>query len=61
MACPAWESHIYLRLLPYLGDHCVQRAAILPAAAYVEMALAAALEMFSRSAPPEPVQIDDLQ
>ena len=33
---PAWESRLDLRLAPYLADHRVQHAAILPAAAYVE-------------------------
>ncbi len=39
-----WESEIDLDLeaLRYLADHCVEDAVIFPAAAYIEMALAAA-------------------
>src|SRR5262249_8225812 len=39
---PAWESRLDLRLTPYLADHRVQRAAILPATAYLELTFAAA-------------------
>jgi len=37
-----WESDLSLRALPWLGDHRVQGAVIVPATAYIEMALAAA-------------------
>ncbi|HWE61366.1 MAG TPA: type I polyketide synthase, partial [Chloroflexota bacterium] len=45
-----WESELGLDLLPYLADHRVQGIAVLPAAAYVEMALAAATQVYG----PEP-------
>src|SRR4029078_800618 len=41
-----WEVHLSTRSLPYLNDHRVQGAIVLPAAAYAEMALAAASEVF---------------
>jgi phthiocerol/phenolphthiocerol synthesis type-I polyketide synthase C len=37
----SWENDLDLQLLPYLQDHVVGGAVVLPAAAYVEMALAA--------------------
>lgn len=39
---PAWMSELDLETLPWLADHVVQGAPVLPAAAYVEMAVAAA-------------------
>ena len=39
---PSWESEINLYMLPYLRDHRVREHAIVPAAAFVEMAIAAA-------------------
>lgn len=44
-ADPTWESRIDLRALPYLQDHRVQGHVVMPATAYVEMALAAAAEL----------------
>lgn len=41
-----WEAEITADQLSYLYEHRLQGAALLPAAAYVEMALAAAQEMF---------------
>ncbi len=41
-----WEVELGLDALPYLADHRVQDSAILPAAAFVEMALAASNEAF---------------
>ncbi len=41
-----WESRIDLRLAPYLADHRVQHASIMPAAAYLELAFAAGREAF---------------
>ena len=41
-----WEAELGLEALPYLADHRVQDSAILPAAAFIEMALAAAAEAF---------------
>ncbi|MBL8166328.1 MAG: SDR family NAD(P)-dependent oxidoreductase, partial [Anaerolineae bacterium] len=39
-----WENEISLRRLPYLDDHRVQGAVIVPATAYMEMGLAAVVE-----------------
>ena len=41
-----WESTLDKRSRPYLDDHRIQDVAVLPASAYLEMALAAAGEMF---------------
>ncbi|MEW6733888.1 MAG: type I polyketide synthase [Acidobacteriota bacterium] len=41
-----WETELSLELFPYLKDHCVQGMIVLPAAAYLEMVLAAAREIF---------------
>jgi acyl transferase domain-containing protein/aryl carrier-like protein len=43
---PAWETRLDLRLAPFLADHRVQHAAIMPAAAYLELAFAAGREVF---------------
>ena len=45
-AHPTWELELTSRLLPYLADHRIQENVLLPGAAYVEMALAAACEVF---------------
>lgn len=45
-----WEMDVSIRSFPYLGDHRVQGLVVLPAAAYVEMALAAAAEVFGAGA-----------
>lgn len=45
-ADPTWESRIDLRVLPYLNDHQVQGSVVVPATAYIEMALAAGVEIF---------------
>lgn len=39
---PTWSSHLSTQLHPYLRDHTIQRTPTFPAAAYIEMALAAA-------------------
>src|SRR5215211_2525701 len=41
-----WEMDLNTHLLPYLGDHRVQGVALLPAAAYLEMALSASEEVY---------------
>ena len=41
-----WEVTLDKRALPYLDDHRIEGVAVLPASAYVEMALAAAVEAF---------------
>ncbi len=46
----SWENQVDTVLLSYLNDHVVDGAAIFPAAAYVEMALAASAEWFETDA-----------
>lgn len=41
-----WHAAIDKEELTYLNDHCVQGAVVYPGAAYIEMALAAAKEIF---------------
>ena len=41
-----WETTLDKNSLPYLDEHRIQGIAVLPASAYVEMALAAAVEVF---------------
>ncbi|MFJ6673538.1 SDR family NAD(P)-dependent oxidoreductase [Actinosynnema sp. NPDC091369] len=41
----AWQADVGLAALPWLGEHRVQDTAVLPGAAYVEMALAAAAQV----------------
>jgi NADPH:quinone reductase-like Zn-dependent oxidoreductase/aryl carrier-like protein len=43
---PAWEARLDLRLTPYLADHRVQQRVIVPATAYLEIALAVGREIF---------------
>jgi acyl transferase domain-containing protein/acyl carrier protein len=45
-AHPTWQLELSPRLLPYLADHRIQENVLLPGAAFVEMALAAAHEVF---------------
>lgn len=47
-AHPTWELELSSRLLPYLVDHRIQENVLLPGAAFVEMALAAAQEVFGK-------------
>jgi acyl transferase domain-containing protein/NADPH:quinone reductase-like Zn-dependent oxidoreductase/acyl carrier protein len=42
-----WNSNIDLNHLPYLKDHVVQKSIVFPGAAYVEMALNAASDIYS--------------
>jgi acyl transferase domain-containing protein/NADPH:quinone reductase-like Zn-dependent oxidoreductase/short-subunit dehydrogenase/acyl carrier protein len=39
-----WENQLDTTVLPYLADHIVGEAVVVPAAAYIEMALAAAMQ-----------------
>ena len=41
-----WETTLDKNSLPYLDDHRIQGVTVLPASAYVEMALAAVVEVF---------------
>ncbi len=41
-----WETELNRNYLSYLDDHRIQGVAVLPASAYVEMALAATVEVF---------------
>jgi acyl transferase domain-containing protein/aryl carrier-like protein len=43
---PTWELELTTRQLPYLNDHRIQNNVVLPGAAYAELALAAAREVF---------------
>jgi len=45
-----WEGEISLEQFPYLADHRVQDAVVLPAAVYLELILAAAVEVFGPGA-----------
>lgn len=45
-AQPSWEIDLDKRLLPYLDDHRIQGVVTCPGAAYVEMGLAVAREVF---------------
>ncbi|HWG44788.1 MAG TPA: type I polyketide synthase [Gemmataceae bacterium] len=54
---PSWQARLDLRLLPYLNDHRVQRTVIVPATAYIEMAFAAAREIFGADG----CQIEDVR
>lgn len=53
----AWENVLDPATLPWLGDHRVGGAIVLPAAAYVEMALAAGRECFAG----EGCELEDLE
>jgi acyl transferase domain-containing protein/acyl carrier protein len=56
-AQPSWTGELDKQRLPYLSDHRVEGAAIFPAAAYVEMALAAAGETFGAG----PCVLEDIE
>jgi acyl transferase domain-containing protein/NADPH:quinone reductase-like Zn-dependent oxidoreductase/aryl carrier-like protein len=62
---PAWETRLDLRLFPYLNDHCVQGTVIFPATGYLEMAFAAAREVFSANSTmptaPNACQLEDVR
>jgi acyl transferase domain-containing protein len=50
LAEPGWESKMDCRVLRFLSEHRVQGQALLPATAYLEMAIAAAHELHGRGA-----------
>lgn len=43
---PTWEAEISTLAIAFLGDHRIQGSVVLPGAAYIEMALAAAQETY---------------
>lgn len=43
---PAWEREVNARVLPYLADHRIQGTTLVPGAALIEMALAAARDVY---------------
>ena len=47
---PSWFNHLDLNAEPWLGDHKVDGVAVLPAAAILDMALAAAQDLFPDAA-----------
>src|SRR5581483_550775 len=51
-----WETEISLDKLSYLADHCVQGSIVVPATAYMEMAIASARELFGEAV----VRLSDL-
>ena len=57
-AIATFESHVRIRDFPYFGDHRVGGAAVFPAAAYIEIALAAAREL---NGDERPVALGDLE
>ncbi len=52
-----WEATLDKRSLPYLDDHRIQDVAVLPASAYLEMASAAAAEVFGAQS----VELQDIE
>jgi NADPH:quinone reductase-like Zn-dependent oxidoreductase/aryl carrier-like protein len=54
---PCWQGRLDLRLFGWLADHRVQRSPIMPAAAYIDLALAAAHEHLGSFA----CQLEDIQ
>lgn len=44
-----WENQLDTAVLPYLADHIVDGVVVIPAAAYVEMALAASAQWFKQT------------
>jgi NAD(P)-dependent dehydrogenase (short-subunit alcohol dehydrogenase family) len=51
-----WETDISIEKVPYLADHCVQGSIVVPATAYMEMATAAARDLFGETA----IRLSDL-
>ncbi|MHA0286052.1 type I polyketide synthase [Mycobacterium sp. C3-094] len=54
-AHPTWEVELSVVSLPFLADHQVQGAVVVPGAVYLEMALAAAMETYGTAC-----SVDDL-
>lgn len=59
---PVWENVLDVNLVPYLADHVVGGAAVMAAAGYAEMALAAGRSWFgTEEAPAERFEIEGLE
>jgi acyl transferase domain-containing protein len=56
-AQPLWETEINTRLLAWLEDHAIRGTVVFPGAGYVEMALAAAREVYGAGA----VALEDIR
>ena len=54
---PTWVARLDERHLSYLRDHCVDNHVVFPAAAFIEMALEAGLEIFEK----RPFAIEDFE
>ncbi|MFZ4482656.1 MAG: SDR family NAD(P)-dependent oxidoreductase [Chthoniobacterales bacterium] len=54
---PTWVARLDARHLAYLRDHCVDNHVVFPAAAFIEMALEAGLEIFEK----RPFAIEDFE
>jgi NADPH:quinone reductase-like Zn-dependent oxidoreductase/acyl carrier protein len=54
---PTWGGRLDLRLTPWLADHRVQRSALFPATGYLELAFAAAREVFGAV----PCELEDVK
>ncbi len=54
----SWENQIDTQLLKYLADHVVDGGAVMPAAAYIEMALAASSQWFSKENEEQPLSFE---
>jgi len=52
-----WQGKVSLDALPYLGDHRIQEAAVLPATAYIELAVEAATRLFGAG----PLKLKDFE
>lgn len=52
-----WETSLETNALPYLNDHRIQGIPVLPASAYLEMGLAASIELFGE----QPVVLKDIE
>jgi acyl transferase domain-containing protein len=51
-----WEKTLDTTKLPYLSDHCIHGSVVFPSTGYIEIALAAATEVFAT----EPFSIQDM-
>ncbi|HWI66270.1 MAG TPA: SDR family NAD(P)-dependent oxidoreductase, partial [Symbiobacteriaceae bacterium] len=54
---PVWQGRLSVRTQPFLGDHRIQGAVVVPGTAYLEMAMAAGEELLGKG----PLVLTDLQ